>query len=149
MKKYRLLVILCTVVFFSSIALSQVEDNSPFMTANMIELSYDGTAWASASAMVSGIQIVTGTVTAAHTDHARRGTIITWEGQIGPPHTDMKASWKFDTGLLAAEGNRFYLRYRFGKGVELSPYSDPSDAVKLIGKPQKPVNKGAVVPSPG
>lgn len=123
----------------------------PFVNPDMIEISYDGVSFVDGSLLVSDIKISTGAVTGAHITHARRGTLITWECQLGTPHTDMKVTWKLDTGLIAASENKLHLRVQWGimetladstTRTTLSPWSDFSDVVKLIGKPGKPKNQG-------
>jgi len=140
MKKLIILSVLLLLAF-SYISLSQ-EGNLPYVNPDMIQISYDGVAFSDASTLVSNIQVVVGQVTAIHVTHARRGDVITCEGQLGSPDAEYKATWKIDTGLIPATVNKFYFRFKFGCSMGDSPFSDPSDMVKLIGKPAKPINTG-------
>jgi hypothetical protein len=123
----------------------------PFVNPDMIEISYDGVSFSDASLLVSDIKISTGAVSGNHITHARRGSIITWEGQLGTPHTDMKVTWKLDTGLIAASENKLYMTVQWGISeiladsttkITLAPWSDPSPVLKLIGKGGTPKNQG-------
>lgn len=138
MKKFILLLILITT--FTLPASAQTVDS------NMIELSYDGITFTDATAFISDIEIIVGAVTAPHVSHARRGTIIKWEGQLGTPHSDKKVTYLLDTLKLPVSENKFHMRFKFsvgllGQRIE-SPFSVKSDVVKLIGRPGKPVNTG-------
>lgn len=123
----------------------------PIIDPGMIEISYDGVTFVDASALVSNLTISTGTVTGEHLTHARRGSLITFEGQLGTPYSSMKASWLVDTGLVPTPENRLYIRFQFGHiqtlsdgttKLEVSEFAEPSDRVQLIGKPGKAKNQG-------
>ena len=135
-------------IFVVYTALSQ-EGTTAFVNPDMIEISYDGTTWTDATALVSNIQVVVGQATATHVTHVRRGTVWEWEGQLGSPHETQKVVFWLNTGGIPTSENRFYIRWQFGllnpdETTDESPMADPSDPVKLIGKPGKAINKGAV-----
>lgn len=135
-----------------SILIAPVAFAEPFVNPDMIQISYDGVSFADASLLISGIVISVGAVSGQHITHARRGDIITYEAPLGTPHTDMKVSWKLDTGQIAASENKLYVRFFFGVSETLEDGtlhhtvardpSEPSNVVKLIGEPGKPRNQG-------
>jgi len=140
-----LLLILGTVVP----ATAQAPTFVPVVLPDMIEISFDGVTYQAAGSYVSGIVISTGQAALNHIFHARRGSIIHFEAQLGGSFALEKAEWFFDTVLLPAGENKFYLRFSYGfeepagSGVYItSPVSDASEVVKLIGKPGKPRRDG-------
>ena len=137
------------VLLFVLFAVSAIAQ--PYVDPDMIEMSYDGVTFNDASTFVEDIQISTGAVSGNHVTHARRGALITFECQLGSTYTTEKVSWTVDTALLPSSENKIYFRIQFGVSETLedgtmkktlSPRSQPSDVVKLIGAPGKPVNKG-------
>lgn len=130
-------------LFIATVAYSE-----PFVNSDMIEISYDGVSFADASLLISDIVISVGAVTSPHITHARRGDIITFEAQLGPPYTDMKVAWKLDTSQVAQGENKLYMKNRWGVSETLSdgtihtttaPFSESSGKVQLVGRSGKPV----------
>ncbi len=147
MKKLLLVILLSIVIVSGPVG---QEADVPFVHADMIQISYDGLIWAPATALVSNLQIITGQVAATHVKHARRGDIIAFEGQLCGLYAEQKARWLLNTGLIQGNVHKVYVRFKFGSPSMVldSPYSPASDVVGLTGPPPKPVNTGAVAPSP-
>lgn len=150
MIKLMLLIMCCFLISFSATAQPTYEY---YVDPGMIEISYTGLvgSFVDASAFVKDIQITIGEVTSTHTTHARKGSTITWEAQLGTPVTEQKCTWELDLSLIPAGENKVFMRFSFGSiqtnedGTikhTVSPTSAPSDVVKLIGRPGQAVNEG-------
>lgn len=132
-------------LWLSGVGEAQAPAFVPAVNPDMIEISFDGVMFADASIYVSDIAISTGIAAGNHIYHARRGTIIHFEGQLGTPYSDEKVEWLLDTGLIPSFDHKFYVRFRFGVEEPIgsgqyivSPMSDASEVVKLTGRPGKP-----------
>lgn len=149
MKKLFLIMSSALIIFTFALAIDGQESPTAFVHSDMIEISYDGTNWSNASALVSNIKIVVGQVTAAHVGHIKRGLLLGWEGQLGSPHETEKVIFIINTADIPTSESRFYIRWRFGilyhdETTDESPASEASDVMKLIGKPDKAISTGAV-----
>lgn len=141
----RLLFAIAVLLVLVSATNTQEPAFVPTVLPEMIEISFDGSLYQDASAYVSGIVISTGAAAGNHVYHARRGSIIHFEGQLGTPYETEKVEWLLDTGLLLSGDHKFYMRFQFGVEEPISsgqyitsPMSDASEVVKLIGRPGKP-----------
>ncbi|MCK5612482.1 hypothetical protein KAR91_61990 [Candidatus Pacearchaeota archaeon] len=145
MKKVLVLFFVVLTLVTGLSATGQAPTFVPVVLPDMIEISFDGVLFQDASTYVSDIIVSTGTAAGNHIFHARRGMVIHFEAQLGNPYATDKVEWSLDTGLIPVSENKLYLRSQWGveepagSGQYIrSGMSDPSEVVKLIGKPSKP-----------
>lgn len=152
MIKLMLLIMCCFLISSSAIAQPTYEY---YVDPGMIQISYTGelNSFIDASVFVKNVQITVGDVTDTHTTHARKGSAILWEGQMGSPILEQKCSWELDLSLIPVKEHKVYMRFSFGfiqtneDGTikhTVSWWSVSSEPVKLIGRPGKPKHKGQV-----